>query len=158
MTPAIIDRQDEIRTAAQRLYTAKADWITFYREILGLRGMIRRHFPTLDEMAGFEHTETYREIQRMLADLRRCVPAKKEPAGDELAQALGEETKVITVRIPQSLHDALKIEAYEHHTSVNKLCISKLLQFVDADHVPSTLEPKEEKPEPKEEEKAEAGL
>ena len=148
---AISDRQEEIRTTAQRLHTAKADWIVFYREILGLRGMIRRHFPTLDEMARFEQTESYREIQRMLADLRRRNPAKKDPAGDELAQALGEETKVITVRIPQSLHDALKIEAYEHRTSVNKLCISKLLQFVDADHVPSAFEQKEEK-------KAEAGL
>ena len=87
----------------------------------------------------------------MLADLRRRNSAKKDPEGDDLAQALGEETRVITVRIPQSLHDALKIEAYEHHTSVNKLCISKLLQFVNADHVPLALEQKEVK-------KVEAGL
>ena len=70
---------------------------------------------------------------------------------------LGEETRVITVRIPQSLHDALKIEAYEHRTSINKLCISKLLQFIDADHVPSAFEGKN--PEGKNgEKKAEAGL
>ena len=56
------------------------------------------------------------------------------------------------MRIPQSLHDALKIEAYEHRTSINKLCISKLLQYIDADHVPSSIDEKNG------EKKAEAGL
>ena len=49
--PAISDQHDEIKSAAERLHAAKSDWITFYREILGLRGMIRRHFATMDEMA-----------------------------------------------------------------------------------------------------------
>ncbi len=147
----VSDRHEEIWTAAQRLYAADCDWITFYREILGLRGMIRRHFATMEALALFEQSPMYRDIQRMLADLRRRTPAKKDPAAEDLAEALGEATKVITVRIPQSLHDALKIEAYEHRTSINKLCISKLLQYIDAEHVPSALQGKEE-------EKAEAGL
>ena len=37
-------------------------------------------------------------------------------------------TRVITVRLPESLHEALKAEAVDHKTSMNKLCISKLLQ------------------------------
>ncbi len=114
--------------------------------------MIRRHFATMDEMVRFEQTDAYREIQRMLADLRRQRPGKKDPATEDFVDALGEETKVITVRIPQSLHDALKIEAYEHRTSINKLCISKLLQYIDADHVPSSIDEKNG------EKKAEAGL
>ena len=39
-----------------------------------------------------------------------------------------EVTRVITVRLPESLHEALKAEAVDHKTSMNKLCISKLLQ------------------------------
>ena len=38
---------------------------------------------------------------------------------------------MVTVRIPRSLHEALRVEAHEHRTSMNKLCISKLLQFID---------------------------
>ena len=34
------------------------------------------------------------------------------------------------------MHEALRIEAYEHRTSMNKLCISKLLQFIDTENVP----------------------
>ncbi len=44
---------------------------------------------------------------------------------------------MITVRLPKSLHEALRVEAHEHRTSMNKLCISKLLQFIDAENVPS---------------------
>ncbi len=133
---------EEIKAAAEKLYAAKANWITFYREILGLRGMIRRFYPTMPALAKFERTEAYREIQRMLAELRKRNPPRKDPKEalsiDEL-QAIGEDTRVITVRIPKSLHDTLRIEAYEHRTSMNKLCISKLLQFIDNDQVPDAF-------------------
>ena len=35
------------------------------------------------------------------------------------------------------MHEALKDEAYEHRTSMNKLCIAKLLQFIDSQQVPT---------------------
>jgi hypothetical protein len=44
---------------------------------------------------------------------------------------------VITVRLPKSLHESLRAEAHDRHTSMNKLCISKLLQVVDGELVPS---------------------
>ncbi len=47
-----------------------------------------------------------------------------------------EPTRVITVRLPKSLHEALRVEAHEHRTSMNKLCISKLLQIIDGQQVP----------------------
>jgi hypothetical protein len=34
--------------------------------------------------------------------------------------------KVITVRLPDSLHSALKEEAYQGRISLNQLCITKL--------------------------------
>jgi hypothetical protein len=50
---------------------------------------------------------------------------------------------VITVRLPKSLHEALRHEAHNHKTSMNKLCISKLLQVIADDLVPSDLERRE---------------
>ena len=64
----------------------------------------------------------------MLTRLRKQRPPAKEEA---------EPTKVITVRLPKSLHEALSVEAHEHHTSMNKLCISKLLQFIDRHMIPA---------------------
>ena len=70
---------EEIKFAAEKLHADKVEWTVFYREILSLRGVIRRHFPTKRAMAKFEQSETYREIQRMLADLRKRTNAKKHP-------------------------------------------------------------------------------
>jgi len=35
-------------------------------------------------------------------------------------------TSVITVRLPRDLHAALKDEAHDHRTSLNRLCVAKL--------------------------------
>jgi hypothetical protein len=40
---------------------------------------------------------------------------------------------VITVRLPKSLHEFLQVEAHEKCTSMNQLCISKLVQWLDSD-------------------------
>ncbi|MBN2215976.1 MAG: hypothetical protein JW719_01240 [Pirellulales bacterium] len=104
-----------------------ADWVTFFRRILGPRGIVRREFPSERDFQKFEQTVTHARLQRMLASLR----ANESTAMDDL-----EPTRVITVRLPQSLHESLRIEAHGHCTSMNKLCISKLLQFIETELVP----------------------
>jgi len=42
-----------------------------------------------------------------------------------------EAQRVVTVRMPMSLHETLKAEAQEMNVSINKLCISKLLKLLD---------------------------
>ena len=123
------ERQQEIVDTACKLMESNADWVTFYRKVLGLHGIIRHTLPTRKLMAEFEQTEAYAEIQRMLTKLRQRV--------DPSETAEQEPTKVITVRLPKSLHEALRAEAHEHQTSMNKLCISKLLQFIDNTLVPT---------------------
>ena len=42
----------------------------------------------------------------------------------------------ITIRLPKSLHDSLRIESEALKLSINKLCISKLLQRIESRFVP----------------------
>jgi hypothetical protein len=121
------EMEADVKRMADQLYGAGPDWVTFYREVLGPRGIVRQMFPTREIFADFEQTTTYQEILRMLAKLREQGPTAMDTA---------EPTRVITVRLPKSLHEALRDEAYEHRTSMNKLCITKLLQFIDAQQVP----------------------
>ncbi len=109
-TPAI-----KVLTVAKELFNANANWVTFYREIIGVDGAIRREFT---DVRAFEKTDEYGDIMLMLAKLR---DASSIPP-------LNEESKVITVRLPKSIHESLRAEAHENQTSMNKLCISKLLQ------------------------------
>jgi hypothetical protein len=47
---------------------------------------------------------------------------------------------LITVRIPKSLHDSICKEANDLQVSVNKLCITRLLQRVDRSLIPSSTQ------------------
>ena len=126
------EKKAEVKRVSEDLLEQGQDWVTFYREILGLHGVARHTFPTREAFAAFEQSEDYKDILQMVAKLRRQGPM----ALDE-----NEPTRVITVRLPKSLHEALRVEAHDHRTSMNKLCISKLLQFIDGESVPTDTEP-----------------
>ncbi|MCG8585548.1 MAG: hypothetical protein MI757_12625 [Pirellulales bacterium] len=110
---------------ATALFDQGVDWGTFHRQVLGLEGAVRTAFPTPAERREYERQEAFADIQAMAAKLR----AKEDAATPE-------PTRVITVRLPECLHEALRAEAYEMKTSMNKLCITKLLQSVDIALVP----------------------
>jgi predicted HicB family RNase H-like nuclease len=118
------NKPQEVIRIAQTLFHQNPDWVTFFREVLGLGGIVRQMYPTAEALTEFEKTDQYGEIQQMLAKLRvegPPVPEDKEP------------TRVITVRLPKSLHEFLQVEAHEKCTSMNQLCISKLVQWLDSD-------------------------
>ena len=126
--------QQARRTAEEKL-RGEPDWVRFYREVLGVDGVVDKLFPSLEQRKQFEKTAEYTEIQQMLAKLRER---------NRIQKHCDEPTRVITVRLPQCLHEALRHEAHNHKTSMNKLCISKLLQVIEGELVPSDFERHEE--------------
>ena len=131
-TPAATDQEkrQEILRHAKKLYEQEPDWVSFFREVLGINGVIRRYFSDPQALIEFEKSDEYLDIQVLLAKLResgRTQVTEQEP------------TRVITVRMPKSLHESLRVEAHERHTSMNKLCISKLLQMIDQGLVPNEV-------------------
>ncbi len=123
-------RSQKVLQVAKQLYQSNPDWVTFFREVLGVEGAARRVFPDQNEYISFEKTNSYSEIQQMVTNLRN----RKIPGGSH-----NEATRVITVRLPESLHEALKAEAADHKTSMNKLCISKLLQVLNEEEVAAVI-------------------
>lgn len=116
------DRRKLALSIATRMFAHQPPWISFFRELLGVGGQIRKLFPSPVEFAEFEKTPEYAEILAMLSQLRK----RGEPQKDE-----EEPTRVITVRLPKSLHESLRAEAHQRNISMNKLCISKLLRAID---------------------------
>lgn len=123
---AIEDRRSAISRHASEIFVRHPDWATFFREIMGVDGIVRKMFRSPEELSEFEKSGEHAEIQQMLAKLR-----EKSSGTDDK-----EPTRVITVRLPKSLHESLKTEAFERHTSMNQLCISKLLQVIGEGLVP----------------------
>ena len=120
-------KSKEVLAVALEVFHQKPTWVVFFRNVLGQNGIVRRLYPTPAALLEFEKTDEYAEIQAMLTKLRAVgdTPDSNEPC------------RVITIRMPKSMHEALKTEAYAYQTSMNQLCISKLLQIVDGDLVPS---------------------
>lgn len=121
-------RCQKILAVARQLYQSNPDWVTFFREVLGVGGAARSVFSNADFVA-FEKTPEFAEVQQMVNMLRNRKAA---------AAAVNEPTRVITVRLPESLHEALKAEANDHNTSMNRLCISKLLQVLAENPKPAS--------------------
>lgn len=124
----VAEKKQEALRVARDLFRQSPDWVTFFREILGVEGVVRRLFNVPEQLTDFEHCEEYGEIQLMIAKLRERTSVQAESK---------EPTRVITVRLPKSLHESLRVEAHTRRTSMNKLCISKLLQVVDDSMIPN---------------------
>jgi hypothetical protein len=90
--------------------------------------MVRAAFTSLEELATFERSPEFEQIQKWLVKLR-----EQRNATDTES----EPTRVITVRLPKSMHEYLRTEAHDLRTSMNKLCISKLLQVIEQDLIPA---------------------
>jgi predicted HicB family RNase H-like nuclease len=107
---------------AERLYSMDPEWVVFFREVLGVDGIVRRTFINPDDLVRFECSPEYARIREMLDHLR--TKQRESPAPRE-------SQRVVTVRMPKSLHETLKVEAEQMRVSINTLCISKLMKLID---------------------------
>ena len=108
--------------AGRELFAKQPDWRVYFREIFGVDGTLAQLFPDAADRARFEKTEACRLLQSHLSVLRGRKHQAIDPATAQ---------RMITVRLPAPLHESLKTEATRAKTSLNQLCITKLLQPVD---------------------------
>ncbi len=126
-TVSLAKRPAAVLRIAVRQFPVSESWVDFYRELLGVEGVVRRAFPTAEQMQFWEKSSEFAEVLEMLTALRSTEESKSGAV---------EPQRMITVRIPLSLHESLKKESEDHHTSINKLCISKLLSGISGRFVP----------------------
>ena len=117
----------EVLRLAQDAFSKTGSWVVFYREMLGDDGVVRKLFNDTDSRRMFEETEEFAELQEMVAAMRSQDTSKGDAAEPE---------RMITIRLPMSLHEALKTESSEMDLSINKLCISKLILPIKDRFVP----------------------
>lgn len=132
------ERCNQAFSLANDLFGHAPTWVCFFREVLAVGGLCRRLFPTVEEYSQFMTTSHYDQVQQMLTALRSRDLPENDP---------NDPQRMITVRLPKSLHEALVDEAGRLSISVNKLCISRLLQVLDQKMVPETVsKPRGRKP------------
>jgi hypothetical protein len=55
---------------AERLYSMEPEWVVFFREVLGVDGIVRRTFSDSEGLSRFECSPQYARIREMLDGLR----------------------------------------------------------------------------------------
>lgn len=125
------DRCHWVQQVAAELFGVAPTWTAFYRETLGVDGIAHRIFCEPEEYRNYECSESHTKVLEMLTVLRSRDLSDCDP---------NETQKMITVRIPKSLHDRICEEANELDVSVNKLAITRLLQRVDMSMLPSSAQ------------------
>lgn len=104
-----------------------SSWVDFYRAILGPDGVARKLFKGADQNRFWESTPEFFQIQEILTAIR---------SQDDMKSDSVEPLRMITIRLPVSMHESLKLESQERNTSINKLCLSKLLNGIDQKLIP----------------------
>jgi hypothetical protein len=116
---------------ASELFGVAPTWTAFYRAVLGVGGCARCLFPTAEEMHHFELSHAHEKVLDMITALRSRDNTEGDPC---------EPLRMITVRIPKSMHDSICQEANDLKVSVNKLCITRLLQRIDRKLIPTSTQ------------------
>ncbi len=120
-------RGREVLRLAEIAFSQTGSWVVFYREMLGVDGVVRRLFPDAEQLRFFEGQEEFIELQEMVAAMRSQDPGKSTEVEPE---------RMVTIRLPKSVHEVLLAESEDMELSINQLSICKLLQPVDTRFVP----------------------
>ncbi len=141
-TAPFAERCDQAFSLANDLFGHAPTWICFFREVLAVGGLTHCLFATPEEYAEFMMSTHYDQLQQMLTALRSRDLPENDP---------NDPQRMITVRLPKSLHESLCAEAGALNISINKLCISRLLQVLDKKMVPEVIsKPRGRKPRTRE--------
>ena len=121
------DRPAQVLKSAEEAFAKTGSWVVFYRTMLAPGGVVDRLYEDAESRRYFETTPEFSELLEMLAAMR---------SQDGSRAGAHEPTRVITIRIPRSLHEATIREAEELELSVNAYCVTKLLQPANARFTP----------------------
>lgn len=120
-------RGDEVTRLAHEAFAKTTSWVVFYREMLGVEGVVATLYPTKEERQFFETQPEFLELLEIVTSLRSQDTSKMDAY---------EPTRMLTVRMPRSLHAEVIRRSEEQGLSLNSYAITKLLQPVDKRFTP----------------------
>ncbi|MEL6895565.1 MAG: hypothetical protein AAFP90_05620 [Planctomycetota bacterium] len=116
-----------VKQAAESVFSQTGYWAVFYSHVLGVNGVVAKMFPSESERRRFETSEHFDELLAMLTAIR---------AADTSKIAKVDKQRMLTVRVPETLHETLRHECDQLDVAMNRLAISKLLLPIDPRLVP----------------------
>lgn len=105
----------QILEFARELEANKTDWINAHNSIFGPGGKATELFTNQQDRTAFAQTEEFANVWEIINRLKKSAGATHV-----------DDSGKFNLRLPVSLHSALKHEAEEEGVSLNQLCLAKL--------------------------------
>lgn len=121
------DRPGLILRMAEEAFAKTGSWVVFYRAMLAPGGIVDQLYDGPEARRYFETTDEFADLLEMVAAVR---------SQDDSKSNAFEPERVITVRLPRSMHESVVREAEELELSINSYCLTKLLQPAGARFTP----------------------
>jgi hypothetical protein len=113
------EKAAELLKRAEELAQSAETWADLSNALFDpLEGLFSRAYPAREEREAFLQTAEYRKIRELLAGVRQRTGL--------VAGATPKRGSRFVVRLPQSLHAALELEAAEEGVSLDQLVVAKL--------------------------------
>jgi predicted HicB family RNase H-like nuclease len=116
---SITARAREALAFARQLKDEGKTWLEVHNALYGLGGKCAVLFPTRADRTAFVQTAEHEQISQLLNQL-------PDPPARGVAQPLETASGNLHVRLPRSLHAALRAEAEAENISLNQLIVAKL--------------------------------
>lgn len=124
------DRPAQVLRMAEEAFAMTGSWVVFYRTMLAPGGVVDKLYSNPTARRYFETTREFAELLEMVTAIR---------SQDDSSSGTHEPTRMITIRVPRSLHDATVRESEELELSINSYCVTKLLQPANPRFTPLEL-------------------
>ncbi|MCC9640661.1 hypothetical protein LOC71_00120 [Rhodopirellula sp. JC740] len=121
------ERAEMALKLAAEVFAQTGSWVVFYREIMGCDGVVWKLFPEAAQRRHFEASPEFAELLEIMTSIR---------SQDRSKTSLHEPERMITVRLPRTMHATCVAEASELGLSINNYCLTKLLQPINKRFTP----------------------
>ncbi|TWT52375.1 hypothetical protein [Allorhodopirellula solitaria] len=123
-------RPAQVLRQAEEAFAMTGSWVVFYRTMIAPGGVVDQLYESPEARRYFETTSEFAELLEMVTAIR---------SQDDSGSTSQEPPRVITVRMPRSLHAATIREANELELTINAYCLTKLLQPANPRFTPLEL-------------------
>ncbi len=123
-------RPAQVLRLAEEAFAMTGSWVVFYRTMLAPGGVVHQLYDNPTSRRYFETTREFAELLEMVTAIR---------SQDDSSSGTHEPTRMVTIRVPRSLHEATIQEAKELELSINAYCVTKLLQPANPRFTPLEL-------------------
>ena len=110
---------EQFSAAVDKAARETSTFVDLWNRITGVGGTVQLLFPDRSERTAFMQSDEWKRYQDLVSE-------RMGGSQEKMLQGMPDASGNLSVRLPRSLHAALKLEADEEGVSINQLIVAKL--------------------------------